>query len=154
MLWETSSVRYWESTFTCIVIITLHQSFYFKNFLKTKQLQLWYYPHTSQMYSSSLAVVKSKQAGWNGRLVTKYRTPGKGHSPSFDHYNKGSYVLSLVEIGPVVLEKKISKFIHCIFAVSLSSLHTVSAYWHSILTLHNDIACWQSILTLHTDSPY
>ena len=47
--------------------------------------------------------------------------------PSFEQtwilYTKGCFVPSLVEIGPVVLEKKIFKFCQCIFAISqLSTL--------------------------------
>ena len=50
---------------------------------------------------------------------------GKRRSPSFEQtwipYTKGCFVLSLVEIGPVVLEKKILKIRQCIFRFSYLS---------------------------------
>ena len=46
---------------------------------------------------------------------------GKGHSfeQTWIHFTQGCFVpIKLVEIGPVVLEKKILKFCQCIFAIS------------------------------------
>ena len=46
---------------------------------------------------------------------------GKRHFPSFERtrlpFTKGCFVPSLVEISPVVREKKIFKFRQCIFAI-------------------------------------
>ena len=47
---------------------------------------------------------------------------GKGHGPSFEQtgilITQGCFVPSLVEIGPVVLKKKIFKVCQCIYAIS------------------------------------
>ena len=55
-------------------------------------------------------------------LFCNYLPLGKGQGPSFEQtwipFNQGCFVPSFVEIGPVVLENKIFKICHCIFAFS------------------------------------
>ena len=50
---------------------------------------------------------------------------GKEHGPSFEQtrfpFTQGCFVPSLVEIGPVVLNKKKIQVCQCIFAISLLS---------------------------------
>ena len=54
--------------------------------------------------------------------ISKLFPFGKGRGPSFEQtwipFIQGCFVPSLVEIGSVVLEKKIFKFCQCIFAIS------------------------------------
>ena len=67
-------------------------------------------------------IFKVRQYMFNISLLSP---PGKGHGPSFEQIwvpiTQGCFVPSLVEIGPVVLMKKIFKFWQCNFAISLLS---------------------------------
>ena len=58
-------------------------------------------------------------------LFCNYLPLEMGWGPSFEEtwipFTQGCFVPSLVEIGPVVLEKKFFKFHQCIFAISLLS---------------------------------
>ena len=55
-------------------------------------------------------------------LYRKLSPLEKGQGPSFQQtwvtFIQGGFVSCLVEIGPVVLEKKIFKYCQCIFAIS------------------------------------
>ena len=55
-------------------------------------------------------------------VISKLSSLGNGWSPSLKQtripFSQGCFVPSLIEIGPVVLEKKIFKFRQCIFAIS------------------------------------
>ena len=55
-------------------------------------------------------------------LIRDYLPLEKGFGPSFEEtwfpFTQGCIVPSLIEISPVVLEKKILKFRQCIFAIS------------------------------------
>ena len=60
-----------------------------------------------------------------GKIFSLLSPLGKGHGPSFEQtwfpITQGCFVPSLVEIGSVVLKKKILKVGQCIFAISLLS---------------------------------
>ena len=50
-------------------------------------------------------------------LLTSWKFIGSSFERTWIPFTQGCFVLSLVEIGPLVLEKKILKFRQCIFAV-------------------------------------
>ena len=58
-------------------------------------------------------------------IIVKLSPLGKGRGPSFQQpwipFTQGCFAPSLVEIGSVVLEKKIFEFRQCIFTISLLS---------------------------------
>ena len=69
------------------------------------------------------------------------------NSSSFEHtwipFTKGCFVLNLVEIGPVVLEKNILKFLQCISTIlKLSPLRNIGPFiWTNLNPLHPWIIC-------------
>ena len=72
-----------------------------------------------------VAIVSRKRFFFNFSIcistILLYYSRGKGNRPSFEQtlirFTEGCFVPSLVDIGPVVLEKKIFKFRQRLFAI-------------------------------------